>query len=255
MKTKIHSDLCPRIYTYADVDSTNNVARELIEENNQIGFAVVAERQSAGRGQGGRVWESPQGGLWTSLAIQPQIELSQLGMIPILSAVGIAKALEIFEIETLLKWPNDILIKHNLKKIGGILVEGKVTQFFLDYLIIGIGLNINSTLDQYSKLLRDQITTIFEEFERKIDLNRLLQEIIRQIEDSFESLRLYGAKSILEEWKEKDNIIGMNVIVQNPEGKYQGKVVDISQRGHLVLEISDSNRIELFTGTVSIQEN
>lgn len=250
----IGSDLCPRIYMYAEVGSTNSVALQLIEEKNQIGFVVVAERQSAGSGQAGRLWESPHGGLWISLAIQPQIELSQLEIVPILSAVGIAKALETFDIKTLLKWPNDILINHNLKKIGGILVEGKVTQFSLNYLIIGIGLNINNTLDQYSKLLQEQITTVYEEFNKEIDLNRLLQEIIHQIEELFECLRLNGSQSILEEWKEKDNIIGMRVIVQNPEGDYQGKVIDISPHGQLVLEISESKIVTLPTGTVLIHD-
>ncbi len=253
-KTIIRSDLCPRIYMYDTVDSTNNVATQLIEEKNQIGFVVVAKKQYAASGQAGRDWESPKGGLWTSLVIQPQIKFSQLGLVPILSAVGIAKALDTFKIKTLLKWPNDILIKHNLKKIGGILVEGKITQFSLNYLIIGIGLNINNTLDQYSKLLREQITTVYEEFSKKIDLNCLLQEIIHQLEDSFECLRLSGSQSILKEWKEKDNIIGMKVIVQTPEGEYQGKVVDISPNGQLVLENSGSNIVNLSTGTVFIQD-
>jgi BirA family biotin operon repressor/biotin-[acetyl-CoA-carboxylase] ligase len=239
---------------YDTVGSTNNVATQLIEEKNQIGFVVVAEKQYAGSGQAGRDWESPKGGLWASLGIQPQIKFSQLGIVPILSAVGIAKALDTFKIKTLLKWPNDILIKHNLKKIGGILVEGKITQFSLNYLVIGIGLNINNTLDQYSKSLREQITTVYEEFNKKIDLNCLLQEIIHQFEDFFECLRLSGSQSILEEWKEKDNIIGMKVIVQTLEREYQGKVVDISPNGQLVLENSGFNIVNLSTGTVFIQD-
>lgn len=239
---------------YSEVSSTNVIAKKIIEERNEIGFVITAERQSAGKGQGGKNWESPQGGLWSSLAIQPQIELSQLGLVPILSAVGIAKALETFDIKPLLKWPNDILFKQNLKKIGGILVEGKITQFKLNYLVIGIGLNVNNTIDQYSKLLQEQITTIYEELRRKINLSRLLFEIIHQIENSFERLKLDGSQSILEEWKNRDNIIGMNVVVQSPEMDYQGKVADISSNGQLVLEISDSKRVNLLTGTVIIRK-
>ncbi|UCG90124.1 MAG: biotin--[acetyl-CoA-carboxylase] ligase [Candidatus Heimdallarchaeota archaeon] len=246
------SKLCSKIYSYDEVDSTNNLARNLIEEKNQVGFVIVAQRQSSGKGQADRLWESPTGGLWSSLAIRPQIELSSLGMVPILSAVGITKALETFDVKTKLKWPNDILISHNLKKIGGILVEGKLTQFSLDYLIIGIGLNINNTVDQYSPALQEQITTVFEEFNMKIDLSQLLLEIINQIEDSFEILRSYGALALLNEWKQKDNILGMNVIVQSPEGEYHGKAVDISPNGQLVLEISESKKVNITTGTVII---
>ena len=254
-KTLIRSDLCPYVFTYSEVSSTNRVAERLIEEKNKIGFAVVAESQFAGEGQEKRIWESPQGGLWTSLVLQPQIEISQLGIIPILSAVGIAKALETFGIKILLKWPNDILTRHNLKKLGGILVEAKVTHFSLNYLIIGIGLNINNTLDQYSRRLQDKITTVFEEYNKEIDLDRLLQEIISQIEGLFKSLRFDGSHSILEKWRKNDNIIGMRVSVQTPKGDYQGRVIDISQDAQLVLENSRSKLIKIPTGTVLIQDN
>lgn len=253
-KTLINSELCPNIYNYSEVSSTNDVAERLIVEKNKIGFAVVAERQSAGKGQGKRNWESPQGGLWASIVIRPQIELSQLGIIPILSAVGIAEALEAFGVKVLLKWPNDILKAHNLKKLGGILIEAKVTQFSLKYLIIGIGLNINSKLNQYSKELQNQITTVYEEYDKELDIVKLLHEIIYQIEVLFESLRHNGTQSILEKWRKKDNIIGMSVIVQTPEGEYQGKVADISQYGQLVLENSKSNLIKIPSGTVLIQD-
>ena len=122
-KTTIRSELCSNVYMYSEVSSTNNIAKKFIKEKNQIGFVIVAERQSAGKGQGGRIWESPRGGLWTSLAIQPQIKLSQLGIVPILSAVGISKALETFGINTLLKkmlitgWDKTII-----KTIGGIII-------------------------------------------------------------------------------------------------------------------------------------
>lgn len=249
----IHSKLCPRIYYYAEVGSTNNLARKTIEKKNLIGFAITAKTQSAGKGQGGRFWESPSGGLWSSLAIQPKIELSLLGIIPILSAVGIAMALETFDIKTMLKWPNDILIRHNLKKIGGILVEGKVTQLSLEYLIIGIGLNINNTLNQYSKTLQEQTTTVYEEFNKEIDLNILLQEIICQIDGLFETLRSDGVQPLLNKWKQKDNILGMDVIVRSPEGEYRGKAVDISPYGQLVLEMPNSEKAVISNGTVILQ--
>ena len=254
-KTRIRSDLCPYVYTYSAVSSTNRIAERLIEEKNQIGFVVVAKRQFAGKGREKRIWESPQGGLWISLVIQPEIEISELGIIPILSAVGIAKALETFGIKILLKWPNDILTTHNLKKLGGILVEAKVTHFSLNYLILGIGLNVNNTIDQYSKRLQDQITTVFEEYNEEINLDRLLHEIINQIEDLFECLRVDGPHSILEEWRKTNNIIGMKVIVQTPRGDYQGRVIDISQDAQLVLENSSSKLIKIPTGTVLIQDN
>lgn len=232
------------------MNSTNEVAKELIEEKNQIGFVIFAETQLAGKGQGKKVWESPYGGLWISLAIRPQIDLSMLGITPIISAVGIARTLEHFNINVMLKWPNDILIKHNLKKIGGILVETKVTRHFLNYLIIGIGLNINNTLDQYSIALQDHITTVYEEFNKEINLTTLLHEIIHQIEESFETLRSDGAQPLLKEWKQVDNILGMNLTIQTLEKVYQGKAIDISPYGQLILEVKDVGKVTISSGTV-----
>jgi BirA family biotin operon repressor/biotin-[acetyl-CoA-carboxylase] ligase len=130
-----------------------------------------------------------------------------------------------------------------------------VTLFTLSYLIIGIGLNINNTLDQYSKGLQDHITTVYEEYNKEIDLIELLHEIIHQIEVLVECLRLNGSHSILEKWRKKENIIGKNVIVQTPEREYKGNVADISQHGQLVLEISKSELIKIPSGTVLIQDN
>lgn len=246
------SKLCPKIYSYAELGSTNNLAHQLIEKEGQIGFAIVTETQTAGQGQGGRFWESPRGGLWISLAIKPLINLRFLGMVPILSGVGIANALESFDIEVMLKWPNDLLIHRTLKKVGGILVEGKVTQLSLDYLIVGVGLNINNTLEQFSLPLQEKITTIFEEFQKKIDLNDLMQKIILEVERLFDNIRSHGVHSILAEWKQKKNILGMNIKVQSPEGEYQGRAINISPFGQLVIELPDSNKVLISTGTVTL---
>ncbi len=246
----IESKLCPKICWYTEVDSTNNVARRFIEKENHIGFMVVAETQKAGKGQGERLWESPPGGLWSSLAICPELEPSLLGVVPILSAVGTAKAMETFGIKVMLKWPNDLLIKRNLKKIGGILVESKVSQQSVDYLIIGIGLNINNRMEQYSPTLQRRITTVHEEFKKELDLELLLQRIILEIEYSFENLRMYGTLSLLADWKKRDNILGMSIVVQSPEGKFQGKAVDISPYGQLILETPDFEKIVISNGTI-----
>ncbi|MFX1285271.1 MAG: biotin--[acetyl-CoA-carboxylase] ligase [Promethearchaeota archaeon] len=254
-KIMLKSKLCPKIYSYDEVGSTNYLARKLIENKNDIGFVIVAVTQTAGKGQNERVWESPKGGLWCSIAIQPKIDLTLLRLVPILSAVAISNALETFNIKTMLKWPNDILIRHNLRKIGGILAESKVSQYFLDYLIIGIGLNINNTLGQYSSALQDHITTIYEEIKYELDLELLLQRIIFQIENSFETLNIYGAQPICNEWKQKDNILGMDIIVQGPECKYQGRAVDISPYGQLILEIPDSDKVKISNGTVYLLRN
>ncbi|MFX0183977.1 MAG: biotin--[acetyl-CoA-carboxylase] ligase [Candidatus Hodarchaeota archaeon] len=251
----VNSKLCPIIFKFTELGSTNNLARKYIEDENNIGFVIAAETQTAGYGQRGNYWESPRGGLWCSLAIKPYMELQSLGVVPILSSVGIAKTLRKYNVNTTLKWPNDILLSKSFKKLGGILVEGKITQYSLNYLIIGIGLNINNTLTQYSRPLRSKITTTYEELNKEISLDKLLGDIIKQIDESFEKLRSKGVRAILEDWKQHDNILGMDIVVQDSEKEYHGKAVDISPYGHLVLKTSDSNIKNISNGRIILFKN
>ncbi len=247
---QIDSILCSKVFYFKEIGSTNQIAQKYLEEGNMVGFVIVAEKQTAGYGQRGVYWESPQGGLWCSLAIKPELELNLLGLVPILSVVGVAEALRRFNVYTTLKWPNDLLIKQNLKKLGGILVEGKITQFSLNYLIIGIGLNINNRNKQYSRSLSENITSTFEELSQEINLDSLLMRIIQQIEQQFELIKNQGAQAIISAWKKEDNILGMEVIIETPKTRYKGKAVDISLNGHLILETSDGNTVTLSNGTV-----
>jgi BirA family biotin operon repressor/biotin-[acetyl-CoA-carboxylase] ligase len=252
---QLNSKLCHTIYRYSDVGSTNNLARKFIEEDKKYGFCILAKTQTAGQGSSGRFWESPSGGLWSSLAIQPQINLHQLGIVPILSSIGIAKALETFNIETMLKWPNDLLIQRNWKKIGGILVEGKTTQFNLHYLIIGFGININNSIDQYSAELRNKITSTLEETNMELDLIKLLKKIIFHIEKRFDIIKSKGVMPIIDEWKNHPNILGMDIVVTNRDGVFRGKAIDISSFGQLILKSYNDEKITISTGTVSFLEN
>jgi BirA family biotin operon repressor/biotin-[acetyl-CoA-carboxylase] ligase len=249
LKTEsINSIACPTIYYYSDLGSTNSIARNLISEKQELGFVVISEVQTGGYGQREKFWESPRGGLWCSLGIKPEFRILCLGLVPMLTALSVARALEIYKVKTKLKWPNDILNSSNNKKIGGILVEGKVTQHSLKYLIIGIGLNINNTLDQYSPVLRNEISTTFEILKEKIPLKDLLIEIIKQLEYRLNIIREGGELKILSEWKKWDNILEQNVKIISNNREYHGIARDISKDGQLILELEDGRTITFSSG-------
>jgi BirA family biotin operon repressor/biotin-[acetyl-CoA-carboxylase] ligase len=244
--------LCKKIYRYSDVGSTNDLARKLLETEKRKKFAIIAEVQTEGKGSNDRVWESPPGGLWSSLAIQPQINLHHLGIVPILSSLGISKALNNLGLEIILKWPNDLLVRRNLKKIGGILVEGKITQSALHYLIIGFGININNSIDQFSPTIRNKITTAFEETNEKYQLLTLINNIILNIEERFDIVMSEGALPIVNEWKEHPNILGMNMIISNKDGEFYGTAIDLTPYGQLILKDSTDEKKTISTGTVTL---
>jgi BirA family biotin operon repressor/biotin-[acetyl-CoA-carboxylase] ligase len=251
-RESLNSTICPTIYYYSELGSTNNIAKEFIFEQRDLGFVVISKTQTGGYGQRGNFWESPKGGLWCSIVIKPKFELYSIGLVPILTALSVAKALEEFDINSRLKWPNDILSSPDNKKIGGILVEGKVSQHSLEYLIIGIGLNINNTFDQYSLALREKITTTYEILNKKIPLKSLLSKILVQINNELNQIYANREMEILSEWKKWDNILGLDVRLISNNIEYQGIAKDISRNGQLLLELKDGRSKKFSSGHLII---
>lgn len=247
-KDSLNSKMCSTIYHYSEVGSTNNIARKKICGKEDLGFVVISKIQTGGYGQRGSFWESPIGGLWCSIGLKPIFKISKIGMIPILTALGVANTLEAFNVKTRLKWPNDILYSPNNRKIGGILVEGKVSQHSLEYIIIGIGLNINNTVDQFSPPLRDQITTTYEILGDRLPLPVILESVLKQIENNLIRLQNNEEGKILSEWKKWDNIIGLNVKIVSNNIEYFGVAKDISKNGQLLLELQDGRTIKFSAG-------
>ena len=93
-----------------------------------------------------------------------------------------------------------------------------------------------------------------EEFQKEIDLNDLVLRIILEVERSFNNLRLHGVHFLLAEWRQKKNILGMDIEVQSPEGVYQGRAIDISPFGQLVIELPNSNKVHIPTGTITLSK-
>ena len=139
-----------QLLRFAEVDSTNDVARELLARGKLgHGAVILAERQRQGRGRRGRNWESPNGGLWFSVVLFPEITIAELAKISLVSALAVAGALQRFVPSgTGVKWPNDVLL--NGRKVAGILLEMKGEFDKIEYVIIGIGINVNVLLKDMS---------------------------------------------------------------------------------------------------------
>lgn len=134
---------------HATIDSTNERARALARSGAPHGLAIVADTQTAGRGQHGRAWHSPPGsGLYVSFLVRPNIAPRDAPVLPLLTGVAVREALATRTATALgLKWPNDILVAappHRGRKLAGILVEASATEARMDYAILGIGINVKA---------------------------------------------------------------------------------------------------------------
>ena len=136
-----------KVYYYDLVTSTNDIAHQMARKGAGEGTVIFAEQQSNGRGRMGRLWVSPKGeGILASIILRPDIPFLDAHEWTIMAGVGVAKAIrDTFGLTAMIKWPNDILI--NGKKVCGILTEASGQGMErVEYLIIGIGINVHSDM-------------------------------------------------------------------------------------------------------------
>jgi BirA family transcriptional regulator, biotin operon repressor / biotin---[acetyl-CoA-carboxylase] ligase len=172
------------LFVFDTCESTNDLAIQLAEIGYPEGTSVISKHQTRGRGRLGREWLSPDGdNIYFSTILQPQNNLKNLGLLSIIGALSVANTIALFfKGKTELKWPNDILISG--RKISGVLLESKIERGKARYVILGIGINLNSDLANFKTELRKNATslskTLGARIEREIFLKKLLLNLNRQ---------------------------------------------------------------------------
>lgn len=163
------------------VDSTQDIAKQNIDKN---GYLVISLDQTKGRGRENRKWESGLGGLWFSFVLKPNIDPKDSDILVKLVSVSILEILlELDKNKFGLKWPNDIMLNKNgsWKKLGGILIDTSSTNNRFDWIIAGIGLNINNEI---SKNLENTAANLKYAF-KKIDIYEIFKKIIENLDKNF----------------------------------------------------------------------
>ena len=159
--------ICKKVEAFETVDSTNTKAKQLAELGEEEGTLIISDEQTAGKGRRGRSWCSKKGAnVFMTLLIRPRIEPKYLSGITLLAAMSVATAIkDICDTEAKIKWPNDIVI--NKKKICGILTEMSSEMNYVNYAVIGIGINVND--DEIPQEIRKNASSIYLETDRKVN--------------------------------------------------------------------------------------
>ena len=235
------------MYFFDQTDSTNRVAKELAAEGKPAGTVIRAACQSAGRGQHGRTFSSPIGGLYFSLLLEPHLSPETLPLITLATGLACRTVLRRqYGLHPLIKWPNDLYLEG--KKVAGILCEN------LFYpragapsakVIIGVGLNANTTATDYDVEIQPIITTLFDHLQRNIDLDDLLVRLVEFITVNVERLGT-DRDGVLSEWQQYDFLYRKQLIYLHeatrltglgygvtPEGLY--RIIDGSGREHRII--------------------
>jgi len=233
--------------------STNDMALEIGRKREQPeGIVVVADSQTRGRGRLGRKWISPSGvNLYFSVILQPPFSQQESTILPLAAAASAVNAIKGYPgLNANIKWPNDILIGN--KKTGGILVEHKSGHDKTDMLIIGMGINVNMTLDSLPDDIMPIATSLMIENGSEVDRIKLLGGLLAELESSYKLLIKGDKQSLVNKWADSVSTIGKEISVKINNQIISGTARALTGSGGLLIRMPDGKEKTITAGDVTI---
>ena len=243
-----------REFCYKDTTtSTNDICKQMAAGGSKEGLVCLAEEQSGGKGRLSRGWFSPKGeGLWFSLLLTPKFMPQEASKCTLLAAVAVVKAVNSYAgVEASIKWPNDILLQG--KKLVGILTEMNAEFGHINYIVVGIGINVSVPEKTLPTEFRSSAISLQQVAQEKILRTELLAKVLVNFEELYEVVEEKGFRPILDQWRQYASTLGQLVKVVAPEETYQGKAVDIDDDGLLIVAREDGRQTKVLAGDVSIR--
>lgn len=239
-------------YYFDQVDSTNDYAKKLASQGYPEGCVVTAETQNSGRGRRGRSWFSPPGkGLYFSVILRPNLPIKEIPRIPLVAAAAVANTIASeYNLHPFIKWPNDIWIEN--RKIAGILTEAVSDMDGVEFVVVGIGLNVNHKIDDFPSDLRTPPTSLQVEIGVPISRVQLFQKLLLNLTCYYSELRAGNFAAILENVRGISLMIGQNVRLETVNGLMTGKALAIDDDGFLVVEDSGGKIHTIMSGEIMI---
>jgi len=237
-----------------EVSSTNDVALAAGRDGAAEGVAILADRQSAGRGRLGRTWESPPGvGIYTSVLLRPRLPAS---LAPLLTlAAGIAAAETIQEVTRLaarLKWPNDVQLDG--RKVAGILIEGTTLAGRLGEAVVGIGINVNQEAADFPPGLGGGATSLRLALGRGVSRAALVATLYNTLEHWYRVLCGEEWGAILDRGRQWSAVLGQPVEVHSGAERWCGLAWDLDRDGSLIVRDATGAMRRVVAGDVSIRQ-
>ncbi|MDD5288222.1 MAG: biotin--[acetyl-CoA-carboxylase] ligase [Dehalococcoidales bacterium] len=232
---------------YPSVTSTNDIACQQAVQKSPEGTAVIADRQTTGRGRLKRAWVSPSGNIAVSIVFYPV--KAHLHYLTMLASLAVMHSIETTTgLKCQLKWPNDVLIKG--KKVCGILLESQAKPDRVDYAVIGIGINVNMRLADYPEIA-PIAASLADESGKEVSRLDLIRNLFIAMEALY--LRMQSGESLLLEWKDNLITLGKNVRVRSGEDVYEGTAESVADDGSLLLRSPDGSLMKFMAGDVTLR--
>jgi BirA family biotin operon repressor/biotin-[acetyl-CoA-carboxylase] ligase len=239
-----------RVLVFDRLDSTNNLAATLADDPANDGLAILADEQTAGRGQHGRTWlAAPGQSVLLSLLIVPPTELCRPAVLTAWAAVAVCRTIHhTIGQPTRIKWPNDVLLYG--RKVCGILIESvagrraaeclpapetagtslAVRQFSVPRFIVGIGLNVQQSAAAFVAAGLPEATSLTQFATQPLDTHAVAIELIRQLDGDYDALCQGNLDALEMCWTERLGLLGKQVVAECPDGTHHGRLIELSFR-------------------------
>lgn len=233
------------------IDSTNNYAKKIAQEA-EDGTVVISDEQVGGRGRLGRNWSSPKGeGIWMSIILKPDIPPTEGSKMTQIAAAAVCQAIRATTgLDVLIKWPNDIIL--NGKKVCGILTEmsGELNQ--VEYIIVGIGVNVN--IKAFPEEILEKATSLYLEKKQVLQRKELILSILQEFEKLFENYTAgEGLASTIEVCRKYSAMIGKEIRLIQGNREESVLALDITEDGILKIKRENGQEDLILSGEVSIR--
>ena len=237
-----------KIIFLQETASTNAVAFSMAAEGAAEGTVIIAEQQTGGKGRLGRDWASPAGvNLYCSIILRPPIQPVAAPQLTFLSVIAVARAVEkLTPLKTRIKWPNDLLIDG--RKVAGLLNEMSAETDKVNFVILGIGVNVNMSAEQFPEELRHPATSLALESGAKVDRTQFAKVMLQELDSLYAVFLEKGYAPARREWLERSSLAGALVTVTDNGSVRTGRVSGIDEYGALLLDTGE----QILSGDVTL---
>jgi BirA family biotin operon repressor/biotin-[acetyl-CoA-carboxylase] ligase len=242
------------IRVFEQTTSTNDVMEKLARDGVKEGVVVFAESQTKGRGRLGRVWTSPtRKGLWFSILLRPELRPQETTQLTVAAATALWRAIhEETGLSPEIKWPNDILIRG--KKVVGILTELSAEVDRVKHVTVGIGVDVNLAVNEFSPELRKIATSLRIESGAPVSRPDLATTILRELDRDYARVCAGKFAEVADEWEEHCTTIGQRIAVTMGDRKLRGRAESLDDDGALLLRTEHGRLERIIGGDVTLEK-
>jgi BirA family biotin operon repressor/biotin-[acetyl-CoA-carboxylase] ligase len=237
---KLNIDIIKKYYVFDEITSTNDKAKDLVIKDEVDGTVILSKIQRKGKGRFDRIWESPEGGVYLSIILRPKCSPEKAMLLSLMSAIVVSKTISNYNMSPTIKWPNDVQVGG--KKIAGVLIESESTKNQLEYVIIGLGINLNIKKENFSDSIIRKTTSLLEENQKTIEYYDFLFELFQNLNTLYKMFLNERHYNIIDEWKKLSDTIGKIVSITSSFEKIKGEVIDITDSGFLIVKTNKNER-------------